>query len=255
MSHTDAEPLVRFYQVAGTGRPPQRADRSAGGTLPTRAFRYCEAVSSASGFGWLVFPPMDLKVVWDGTEIFWTWDGTQDWHRLGINQFPDFRGHFDAAAPQGLQGYSPPFIGALQEPGLLNLWSGLFARSRPGWSLLLRPPANLPRTGGHETYEGVIEADRWFGPLFVNLRLTRTHLPIEFSRDVPLFQVQPIPREALRDDSLNGFRVEAGLEAFGDAEWEDYRRSIVAPRAAGNCPIGHDATLVRRRRRAEAEAA
>ena len=52
--------LVRFHRLIPGARPPQRADRSAAGTLPTRAFRYCEAATSASGFGWWLFPPMDL---------------------------------------------------------------------------------------------------------------------------------------------------------------------------------------------------
>ncbi|MBR0683025.1 hypothetical protein GXW74_21210 [Roseomonas eburnea] len=251
MSDAGPEPLCRFWRVTEAGPPPRRADRSAGGTLPTRAFRYCEAATTAAGFGWLVFPPIDLAMVWDGSEIRWTWQGADGWHPLTVAQFPGFRDRFDAAAPEALRSWSPPFAGALPEPGLVNLWSGLFARSRPGWSLLLRPPANLPRPAGYEIYEGMVEADRWFGPLFVNLRLTRTHAPVEFRRDMPLFQVQPVPREAYREASLAAFAVEDGLAAFGPAEWEAYDRSIVAPRREGGCPLGRDAAAIRRRRRGE----
>ena len=252
MTANAPEPLCRFWRVAGSGRPPQRADRSAGGTLPTRAFRYCEAATTAAGYGWLVFPPTDLALVWDGSAIRWTWAGADAWHPLGVAQFPGFRDQFDAAAPEALRGWSPPFVGALPEPGLASLWSGLFARSRPGWSLLLRPPANLPRPAGFEVYEGMLEADTWFGPLFVNLRLTRTGEPVEFRRDAPLFQVQPVPREAYADAALGAFAVEDGLEALGPAEWDAYDRSIVAPRRAGGCPLGRAATETRRRRRSAA---
>jgi hypothetical protein len=133
----------------------------------------------------------------------------------------------------------------------VNLWSGLLARSRPGWSLLVRPPANLPRPAGYELYEGMIEADRWFGPLFANLRLTRTGSPIAFRRDMPLFQVQPIPREAYGDAALNGFAVEPGLGALSAADWADYDRTVAAPRRGGACPLGRAAAETRRRRREE----
>lgn len=247
-----AEPLIRFHAVTPGARVPQRADRAAGGTLPTRAFRYCEAATTASGFGWLVFPAIDMALRWDGSAISWTWQGADGWHPLSVAQFPGFRDRFDAAAPEGLRGYSPPLVGALPEPGLVNLWSGLLARSRPGWSLLVRPPANLPRPAGYDLYEGMIEADRWFGPLFVNLRLTRTDTPIAFRRDMPLLQVQPIPREAYADAALNAFAVEEGLEALSAADWADYDRTVVAPRRGGGCPLGRDAAQVRRRRRAAA---
>lgn len=248
----DTTPLVRFWQLAEGGRPPQRADRAAGGTLPTRAFRYCEASTTASAYGWLIFPPMDLAVVWDGSETRWTWESADAWYPLSVAQFPGLRERFDAAAPEALRGWSPPFIGALPEPGLLNLWSGLMARTRPGWSLLVRPPVNLPRAAGFEPFEGIVEADRWFGPLFVNLRLTRTHSPVEFRRDTPFLQVQPIPRAAYADAALNEAPVSVGLESLGAAEWLDYDRSIVAPRREGGCPLGRHAADVRKRRRAEA---
>ena len=246
----DTTPLIRFWQLAAGGRPPQRADRSAGGTLPVRAFRYCESVATASAFGWLVFPPIDCAVLWDGSAMRWTWQGADGWHPLTVAQFPGLRDRFDAAAPEALRGWSPPFIGALPEPGLMNLWSGLMARTRPGWSLLVRPPANLPRAAGFECFEGIVETDRWFGPLFANLRLTRINEPVEFRADIPFLQVQPIPREAYDDAALNAVPRTAGMEALGAAEWADYERSIVAPRRDGGCPLGRHAAEVRKRRRA-----
>ena len=50
-------PLVTFHRLIPTARLPQRADRSAAGSLPTRAFRYCEPSTSASGYGYYIFPP------------------------------------------------------------------------------------------------------------------------------------------------------------------------------------------------------
>jgi hypothetical protein len=65
--------------------------------------------------------------------------------------------------------YGSPFLGALREPGLIQLWTGIVARTAPGWSLLVRAPANVPRSGSYELFEGIIETDRWFGPLITNV--------------------------------------------------------------------------------------
>ena len=40
--------LVTFHRLIPNARLPQRADRSAAGTLPTRAYRYCEPATTAS---------------------------------------------------------------------------------------------------------------------------------------------------------------------------------------------------------------
>ena len=91
------------------------------------------------------------------------------------------------------------------------LWSGFVARTAPGWGLLVRPPANLTRSLGYESYEGIIETDRWFGPLFVNLRLTRPNVPIEFDANYPFLQVQPVHR-SIYGDALDDFDVVERIE-------------------------------------------
>src|SRR5882762_510862 len=174
------QPLVKFYRFIPGARAPQRADRSAAGSMPTRAFRYCEPMRTASSLGWYVFPPMSFKVMWDGgTDVVWSYDGADGWFSLNAAQFPNFAAHFDSVAPPESQGYSPPFLGSFKDPAGLMLWSGFVARTAPGWSLLVRPPANLTHSQAYETYEGIVETDRWFGPLFVNIKLTRPNVPIE----------------------------------------------------------------------------
>ena len=88
---SDIEPRLRFHRLIEQVRPPQRADRAAAGTLPTRAYRYCDAVTSAAGYGWWVFAPTDLQLIWDGHDIFWYFDGAPDWIPLSPSaQFPIF---------------------------------------------------------------------------------------------------------------------------------------------------------------------
>ena len=163
-----------------SGRTAPRA-----GSLPTRAFRYCEPSTSASGYGYYIFPPINFSLQWDGHDIMWTFEGAADWMPLKSVQFPAFATLFDTVAPPEIQEFSPPFLVALQEPGLVQLWTGIVARTAPGWSLLVRPPINVPRRGGYEPFEGIIETDRWFGPLITNIRLTKTDVPIDFNARVP----------------------------------------------------------------------
>ena len=177
------------------------------------------------------------------------------WHKLTAAQFPGFAATFDAAAPEDVKGFSPPFLGALQEPGLVQFWSGVVARTAPGWSLLVRAPANLPRKPGYELFEGIVESDRWFGPLFAALRLTRTDQPVEFRADWPVFQVQPLPREVYAEATLNRFELVPDLEGLSAADWEEYRRTVVRPNTQEVRPRGQYAAATRKRRKGETEPA
>ena len=244
-------PLVTFYRFIPDCRMPQRADSSAAGSLPTRAFRYCEAIRMASAFGWYVFPPIRVSFMWDGgTDITWTYDGADDWYPLKTAQFPGFAEQFDAAAPDDIKGFSPPFVGALQEPGVVQIWSGLVARTAPGWSLLVRGPANLPRSLAYEVYEGFVESDRWFGPLFTNFRLTRTNVPVELNPELPFMQVQPVKRE-LYGNALEQFELVADLAHLRPEEWNAFQTTVVRPNVDPHRQQGQYAVAARRRRQQE----
>ena len=247
------QPLVVFHRLTPVGRLPQRADRSAAGSLPTRAYRYCEAITSAAGFGYYVFSPIDFSLLWDGDSISWTHASAEGWMPLSSAPFPGLAEAFDAQAPEGIKGFAPPFVSALQEPGLVQLWSGLVCRTPPGISLLLRAPANLPRPAGFELYEGIIETDRWFGPLFTALRLTRTHQPVEFRSDYPLFQVQPLPRTVYAESTLNDYELVPELDQLTGKDWDDYYDTVVRPNTAEERPRGSYAAASRKRRAAEPE--
>jgi hypothetical protein len=242
-------PVVTFYGAVPGCRTPMRADASVLGTLPSRGFQYCEALRSASSFGWYVFPPIDFTLQWDGAQIIWTYRGARGWYALTSAQFPDFTTVFDRAAPKHLRGFAPPFLTAVPEPGIVQVWTGLFISSAEDWSILVRPPANLPRNLAYDLYEGVVESDRWFGPLFTNLRLIKTDVPIAFSTETPLVQVQPLHRRTYAEEVCNGFEVVPSLKEFSSEAWSRYEESIVKPNREPVRPVGTYAAQVRRRRR------
>jgi hypothetical protein len=220
-------PGVTFFRMIDQARLPLRADRSAAGSLPTRAFRYCDAVTTATGFGWYLFAPMEFELYFDGNEVFATWDGVGGWFPLSIIQFPDFPARFDQAAPAGVKGFAPPFLGCMQEPGIVQIWSGLTLRTAPGWSALVRPCANLPGNRGFEVFEGIVETDHWFGPLFMNLRLTRTHSPVRFGKEWPVGMVQLVPQAAYAEETMKAAATVESLEAFTAEDWQAYNDTVV----------------------------
>lgn len=246
--------LVTFFSLIPDIRLPQRADRSAAGSLPTRAFRYCEPATSASAYGYYVFPPIGFSLIWDGHDVQWTYEGAGDWFPLKAVQFPGFRDQFDAVAPEGIKGYSPPFLAKLQETDIFQMWTGLIARTAPGWSLNVRSPVNVPRNGGYEPYEGIIETDRWFGPLVVNIRLTKTDVPIDFRPEDPLLQVQPIPRHVYEDATLNNYELVPKLTQLTSEDWAGFYDTVVRPHVQDVRLRGHYAAEARKRRAAEARA-
>ena len=241
------EPIVTFYRAIPQSFEPMRADRSALGVIPTAAFQYCEALTSASAFGWYVFPPMTFYLQWDGTDIVWSHDDSDAWFPLGTEHFPNFAEYFDRAAPVVVKGFAPPVLSRSFFPGVVQIWSGLFVKTATDWSLLVRPPVNLPRSQSFECYEGILESDRWFGPLFINVRLTATDRPIEINHKKPLFQVQPLMRETYSEKHLRSSHFVDELAALSRADWAAYRETVVKPNRGHYRPIGAYAAAVRKR--------
>lgn len=220
--------MIKFYQLVDGGFPPRKASRSANGSLPTDGFRYCEPVRTASGFGWYVYLPMDFWLLWDGAEVKWTIDEGANWHPLaGAIQYPGFSTKFDQAAPEACQGYAPPFIVRGTEHDGLQIWTGAMIATSPGVAALLRRPANLDWRTDYTGWEGVVETDQWFGPLFLNIRLRRMGEPIVFRRTEPFIQVQPIPSAILKQAASAPMDVAEGLQALSEKDWAAYGDTVV----------------------------
>jgi hypothetical protein len=211
--------IFKFFRMLPSARAPVRADRSALGTLPVAAYMHCEAVAAASSIGFYVFSPLDFTVVWDGRDIIWTYDGAEAWYPLKSVQFPAFSQLFDAKAPSELAGLAPPFLTCTAQPGLLQIWTGLLVRTSENWSTLIRPLVNYPQSRLYTLYEGVVETDRWFGPLFTNVRLNVPDQPIRFDVDMPLFQIQPVPHEMLSRENLQEYEMSEQPCELTISEW------------------------------------
>jgi len=242
-------PYIRFYRLLRSAPRPVRASRDAMGTLPLRACRYCEASAVASSFGWWLFPPMDFSLLWDGSRLLWTWGDRKDWFLLEAAQFPGYAAEFDSIVPTAVRGYSPPFLTKLPEPGLVQIWTGYFARSNPDWSMLIRAPVNIQSTFEYQTYEGIVEADCWFGPVFANIHITAQDVPVRLSASRPLLQIQPVYRPAYTDNAMNAMSIVDDLEGFNSTDWADYTITIIERSQTSRDKVGSYALAARRRRR------
>ena len=243
--------IVEFFRMIPQARPPKRAERSAAGYLPGRAMRFCDALTSATGYGYWVFPPLDFRLLWDGERVFWSYGAEDEWLPLsgtgsGAVQFPGYADVFDASAPEELRGLSPPFLIALPELGGVQIWTGLLAKTLPGWSLSVRSPVNLPGTSGMVVWEGIVETDLWIGPLFTNVRLTRTNEPVHVRGHVPFLQVQPVPQMAYREETLSSFGC-AEVSQLTAADWGRLGE-VLLPHPDPEARQGHYAVAVRKRR-------
>jgi hypothetical protein len=244
------EPTISFFRLIPAAPLPRRADRSAGGIIPTRALRFCDPLTTATAFGWWVFPPIGFSLMWDGgPSALWTFENDETWYPLRATQFPDFATYFSTIAPDDIGGYPPPFMLTSVEPGIVQIWSGWLARTRPGWSSLVRQPANFPRAQGLEFYEGIVETDTWFGPLFINVRLTKTDVPILVRPELPILQVTPVFREHYSDAVLEDVRIITEPADWTSREWDGFRRTVVEPQTMEDRPQGRHAIAVRRRRK------
>lgn len=244
----DREPVVcRFYRLFAQAPKPRRADDAADGMIGVRAYRYCEALRTASSYGWYLFPPINFALRLERNVTYWTYEGADGWQTLRGAQYPGFSEDFDRAAPDAMKALPPLCLAAAREPGVVQIWSGYLARTAPGWSLLSRKPANIPVTEDYEHFEGLVETDSWFGPLFTNIRLTRTHSEVRFHKNYPLFQVQPVRRECY----LNPSFAVLGPEDLDEAAWRRYAATM-APNKDPERRLGHNAVDSRKRRRREA---
>jgi hypothetical protein len=248
MSDTAEPAICEFHRLIPDAPRPRRADRSADGTLPVAAYRYCEAVASASAYGWYVYPPATFSLCWvDGGAISFNIAGSKTWSTLQGAHYPDFRKTFAEMAPPGFADLAPPFLVQGMLPGVVQVWSGYFVRTAPGWSLLSRRTANIQRPQPFDNFEGLLETDSWFGPLFTNVQMKLTNAPVEFHVAKPLFQVQPVWRPSYRDPAFE-------LREARDWDAGDWQRfeAMIRPNTDDMRAKGHYAVDTRRRLRSDA---
>jgi Family of unknown function (DUF6065) len=246
--------MVKFTAIMPSAVEPMRADKTALGSIPAAAMQYCEALKTASSYGWYVFPPRDIQLRWDGTQVFFLNGNTWEVLRSVIDS--DTAELWTQQAPASLKRSVPPFLSQLFVPGLVQIWTGLTVQTAQDWSVLVRPLANVVTPKSYLCFEGMIESD-WFCPLplFINLKLLATDVVISLPRTQPLFQVQPVPRIAYAHsthEATNTSLSDLGSQALTDAEWSGFGNTLRSISPERPHDIGRYGVNVRKRTKNEA---
>jgi Family of unknown function (DUF6065) len=222
---------VTFFRAYPDAISPMRAEKSALGTMPTMAYRHCEPMRTASSFGWYFFPPVDIQLKWDGSDTF-VRQGRR-WQPLTQQYLPGFEDYWNSHAPSDLKGLVPPYISRLPIRGVIQIWTGFFCKTKPGWSVLIKPPVNIHGSNFYSAFEGIVESDH-FGPfpLFMNIQLHATNVPIELIKLSPLLQLQPLRRDSYSEEAhlaveKVGLAIDNESEAgLSKLDWKGYRNAI-----------------------------
>ncbi|MBH1937187.1 hypothetical protein I5Q34_23450 [Streptomyces sp. AV19] len=191
----DSEPVMVAYRLPDTSDMPIVPAPARRDWLDQEALRHtyrCLPLRVANQNGWWILNDRTFTVRWSGG------DGTEDLEVRYADEQPDglATSHFG----RGILTFHPPHL----------------IRTPPGWNLLVRGPANLPKDGAHPL-EGLVEADWAVATFTMNWKITRPGTDITFAAGEPVLQLVPQRRGDL--ESLSP-RI-APLSHMPDAD--DYR--------------------------------
>ncbi|WP_419905189.1 DUF6065 family protein [Kiloniella sp.] len=189
--------MISFYKCWPDLPDPILPRPDLRGEIPARALKFCEPFTRANSSGALICPPMDFTLTWTGTEILADLKGIEETILVERLYLPEFADYWKENAPAKALEAIPPFLEAIPERGVIQVWSGLFARTKPGISSWIRSPVNWGNSGAYSVLEGVVETDWWAGPLFFVIQMQKTDFPISFYYDDPFMQVVPVDRNLL----------------------------------------------------------
>lgn len=231
-------PEMRFFQFFPDGPMPVPARDVLRDLLPAKAVKRCPPVTAASSLGWLLFPPTSFAVRWVRDRLDFTLVGDEgrpgSWEVLGAGRpgrhprtgdalagVPD---HRTDELNECLDDEGVPLVDPNPaDPREFQIFTGVTARTAPGWASLVRPVPNLPvPPETHDVLDGVVET-AWYGnglPVMVRLRV-RDEV-VRFSPSTPLAAIHPVPVAALARESSDAETSTPGIGNWPDSEWQRF---------------------------------
>jgi hypothetical protein len=110
--------------------------------------------------------------------------------------------------------------------GIVTFHIPLLVRTPPGWNLLVRGPANLPKDGA-APLEGLVETDWAVATFTMNWKLTRPGLEVEFARGEPICMLVPQRRGELERFRPAFAPVERMPDLDGYQAWQESRSGFL----------------------------
>lgn len=235
MTQPIAPPEVEFFLFYPEAPPLVPASNSVNGSLPVRATQLCPPVTTASGFGWYIFPPLDFAMRWDGQESHFSLlvdNEPTEWRSLaggknlflsdGMERFgelpDDRRRDIEEMLPPG----GIPIANAdPRGPFRVELQFGLMARTSPGWASLVRSAPNWPYAG-YQVLEGIIDTS-WSRSLIpVMVQFTEPQRVVRFYRNVPAAALQVVPEVSYSSATTKAATVTRGASAVPEDIWREH---------------------------------
>lgn len=206
----DELPLIA-YRINDAPMPlvPASAAREWMARTSHQFAKRCLPLLLANQAGWMVLNDEPVTVEWDGGD-----------------------------ATAGLQvSYEgpPPRLPALSlfGHGILSWHVPYVFRTPPGYNLLVRGPANLPKDG-IQALEGIVETDWSNAGFTMNWQLTRRGQPVTFERGEPIVQLVPQRRGELASFLPEIREIDTAPEvARGHLRWHESRQAFLNAQQAG----------------------
>ncbi|MEO7143306.1 MAG: DUF6065 family protein [Bryobacteraceae bacterium] len=126
----------------------------------------CLPLLIANQAGWHVLNSHRLRVTWDGAETI------------------------NSVAVEYPEGWAPYPASTHFGHGIVTWTLPYLFRTPPGYNLLVRGPANLPKDGAYPL-EGIVETDWAVGSFTMNWKLTRPGVTVTFEKDEPICMIVP----------------------------------------------------------------
>ncbi len=162
----------------------------------------CLPLLLANEAGWVLCNRTAFSVVWDGGEA-------PDSVRIELPESetdPAVHSHFG----HGVLTFGIPYV----------------FRTAPGWNLLARGPANLPKDGIY-ALEGLVETDWAFANFTMNWKLTRPDHPVRFEEGEPFCMIVPQRRGDLEEFRPEIKPIESDAEAAEEFRVFSERRHVM----------------------------
>lgn len=214
---------LRIWRLHPRGVHVCPAEKTLRGDASTAAMRWCGPFAHANAYGFWVFPPFDLDVVWHGGRSF-----EHSLESLYTDEDASLIGRLQR--PEDSYRYTPrkkiEFSVTLESA--VSIWTGCIFQTPPGWGLMIRDPININASAIFRVQEAILETDWLPYDIWVNLVFFQQGKRARIRRGdnwPPIAQLVPVPAAAydrpwpLADGPLERTSAE-GSDLYN--RWIDY---------------------------------
>ena len=185
---------LRIWRLHPTGVEICPAEKTLRGEASSAASRWCGPFTHANAYGFWLFAPVDLDVVWHGGRSF-------------EHRFESLYTDDDASFISRLQNPKDKYrylprrkveFGSTLE-SVVSIWTGCIFQTPPGWGLMIRNPVNINASTIFRAQEAILETDWLPYDIWINLQFVQQEKWARLRRSEgwpPIAQLLPVPRNA-----------------------------------------------------------